>query len=520
MTTGPRTGRAVRFPRAAIATPHHLASAAGAAVLADGGNALDAILAANLALGVVAPYLCGYGGDVFAIVWDGRLHGYLGSGRSGSSASPERLRAVGHATMPTLGGPTVTVPGAVRGWFDLLERWGSRSFADLAATAHRFAAEGFPLTETGAATIAAAGSLYAGVESWSRAYGDLGAGDTLRQPGLAALIARLGDDGPDAYYRGVVADAIAAAVGGAGGDLTTADLGAHRGAWVDPLIAPFRGHEIAELPPPTQGVAALEMLRILDGFDLRSIPEDARQHLMVEAVKLGLADRQAHITDPAHMRIDPRALLEDAYIDARRAAIDPERAGVPVPGAPQLGGTAYLCAADADGLCVSLIQSNFLAFGSGVRVEDWGINLTNRGASFTLDDGAVNVLAGAKLPLHTLIPAMVLRDGSPTHLVGTMGADAQAQVHVQLLERILGAGDDPQAAIDAPRWRVEVADRPVRHETRFTSEVLSDLARRGHDLVPTTDWDMGMGHAHVIAREPGGYAVATDPRAEGAALGW
>ena len=196
------------------------------------------------------------------------------------------------------------------------------------------------------------------------------------------------------------------------------------------------------------------------------------------------------------------------------------RAGVPVPGTPQLGGTAYLCAADADGLCVSLIQSNFLAFGSGVRVEEWGINLTNRGASFTLDDGAVNVLAGAKFPLHTLIPAMVLRDGSPTHLVGTMGADAQAQVHVQLLERILGAGDDPQAAIDAPRWRVEVADRPVRHETRFASDVLAGLARRGHDLVPTTDWDMGMGHAHVIAREPGGYAVATDPRAEGAALGW
>ena len=213
MTTGPRTGRAARFPRAAIATPHHLASAAGAAVLADGGNALDAILAANLALGVVAPYLCGYGGDVFAIVWDGRLHGYLGSGRSGASASPERLRAVGHATMPTLGGPTVTVPGAVRGWFDLLERWGSRSFADLAATAHRFASEGFPLTETGAATIAAAGSLYAGVASWSRAYGDLRAGDTLRQPGLAALIARLGEDGPDAYYRGAVADAIAATVG-------------------------------------------------------------------------------------------------------------------------------------------------------------------------------------------------------------------------------------------------------------------------------------------------------------------
>lgn len=520
MTTGPRTGRAARFPRAAIATPHHLASAAGAAVLADGGNAVDAILAANLALGVVAPYLCGYGGDVFAIVWDGRLHGYLGSGRSGAAATPERLRSEGHTTMPTLGGSTVTVPGAVRGWFDLLARWGTRSFADLAATAHRFASEGFPLTETGAATIAAAGSLYPGVASWSRAYGDLEAGDTLRQPALAALIARLGEDGADAYYRGAVADAIAGSVEAAGGHLTAADLAAHRGGWVDPIVAEFRGHGIAELPPPTQGVAALEMLRILDQFDLASMDADARQHLMVEAVKLGLADRQAHLTDPAHMHIDPRALLDDAYVASRRSSIDPERAGDPVPGSPQVGGTAYLCAADGDGLCVSLIQSNFLAFGSGVRVEDWGINLTNRGASFSLDPTSVNVLAGGKFPLHTLIPAMVLRDGTPTHLVGTMGADAQAQVHVQVLERMLGAGEDPQRAVDAPRWRVEVAARPVRHETRFAAEVLDGLARRGHELVATSDWDMGMGHAHVIAREPGGYAAATDPRAEGAALGW
>lgn len=520
MTTGPRTGRAARYPRGALATPHHLASAAGLAVLADGGNAVDAILAANLALGVVAPYLCGFGGDLFAIVWDGRLHGYLGSGRSGADESPDRLRAAGHATMPTLGGATVTVPGAVRGWFDLLERWGTRTFGDLAATAQRLAADGFPLTETGAGTIAAAGLLYPGVPSWSEAYGDLRAGDTLRQPSLASLLARLAAEGPDPYYRGEVAEAIVRTVGEAGGALAASDLAAHAGSWVDPMVATFRGHGIAELPPPTQGVAALEMLRILDGFDLRSEAEDARQHLMVEAVKLGLADRQEHVTDPTHMRIDPRALLDDAYIAQRRAAIDPDRAAAPVAGRPQVGGTAYLCAADADGLCVSLIQSNFLAFGSGVRVEEWGINLTNRGASFSLDPASVNVLAGGKLPLHTLIPAMVLRDGSPTHLVGTMGADAQAQVHVQVLERILGAGEDPQAAIDAPRWRVEVADRPVRHETRLPPEVVAGLARRGHELVATTDWDMGMGHAHAIALEPGGYAVATDPRAEGGAVGW
>lgn len=520
MTTGPRTGRSARFPRGALATPHYLASAAGAAVLADGGNAVDAIIAANLALGVVAPYLCGYGGDVFAVVWDGSLHGYLGSGRSGADANPGQLLDAGATRMPMLGGPTITVPGAVQGWFDLLERWGSRTFGDLATAAGRFAAEGFPVTATGAETIAAAGTLYPDVASWQGAYGGLAPGDTLRQPALAALIRRLAADGPEGYYRGPVAEAIAAAVGGAGGWITAEDLAAHAGTWTDPLRAGFRDHEIAELPPPTQGVTALEMLRILDGFDLASQPIDAQHHLMVEAVKLALADRQAHISDPAWMRVPPTSLLDDGFIASRRAAIDPDRAGTPVPGAPQIGGTAYLCAADADGLAVSLIQSNFLAFGSGVRVEEWGINLTNRGASFTLDPGSVNVLAGSKLPMHTLIPAMVLRDGRPTHLLGSMGADAQAQVHVQLLEGILGRGEDPQAAVDGARWRVEIDDEVLRHETRLPAEALEGLARRGHRLQPTSPWDMGMGHAHVIALEGAGFAVATDPRAEGAAVGW
>lgn len=518
MTTGPRTGRAARFPRAALATPHHLASAAGAGVLARGGNAVDAIIAANLALGVVAPYLCGYGGDVFAIVWDGDLHGYLGSGRSAAAATPDRLRRDGHTVMPTFGGASVTVPGAVAGWFDLHARWGRLPFASLTEDARAYA-EGFALTRTGSETIAASAVLHGGSASWRAVYGDPADGRVLRQPGLVRLLDSLVADGPDAYYRGAVADAIAEAVGRDGGHLAATDLAAHVGEWAAPLRASYRDREVAELGPPTQGVTALEILRILDGFDLAGMDPIDVEHTMVEATKLALADREAHVTDPTAMRIDPHDLLEDGFIGRRRAAIDPDRAADPRPARPQRGGTAYLCAADRDGLAVSLIQSNFLGFGSGVHVPEWGINLTNRGASFTLDEHAVNVLAPAKRPMHTLIPGMVLREGRPDLVFGSMGADAQAQIHAQVLRHAIDRGEDPQAAIDAPRWRVELGDWGLRHEARFDPDLTAALAARGHRLTATAPFDMGMGHAHAIRIEADGFAVASDPRSEGAAVG-
>jgi gamma-glutamyltranspeptidase/glutathione hydrolase len=318
---------------------------------------------------------------------------------------------------------------------------------------------------------------------------------------------------------GVVAAAIAAAIQRGGGLMEPADLAAHEGEWVTPLRAAYRDVEVAELPPPTQGVAVLEIMRILDGFDLAALDPAERVHLVVEAVKLGLRDRDDHVTDPDHLRVAPEDLLAPAWIDARRAAIDPDRAQVPAPGHPQRGGTAYLCAADGEGLLVSLIQSNFLGFGSGVHVPEWGINLNNRGSSFTLDPGRVNVLAPSKRPMHTLIPGMVLRDGRPSIVFGSMGGDAQAQVHAQLLTQLVDDRTDPQVAIDAPRWRVEVGDWKLRVERRADPAVLADLAARGHELVEMPAYDPGMGHAHAIAIGPGGYAVATDPRAEGSAVG-
>ncbi|MEP6625628.1 MAG: gamma-glutamyltransferase family protein [Acidimicrobiia bacterium] len=512
-------GHALRYPQAALATPHYLASAAGAAVFARGGNAIDAIVGANLALGVVAPYYCGYGGDIFAIVWDGELHGYLGSGRSPAAATIAAVRDALGETPLLIGPHSVTVPGAIAGWFELLDRFGTMSFGELAVDAIRYARDGFSVTPLAGAASAGYRSFYRHFPEWQSVYGERTTGDLLVQEPLARLIELLASGGPDAYYRGPAAQAIETTIASYGGFMATSDLAAHAGRWAAPLVAPYRDVEIAELPPPTQGAVVLEIMRMLDGFDLRAMTPADREHMVIEAVKLGLRDRDDHVSDPAAMRIDPTDLLTDSWIDARRAAIDPARAGVPAPGHPQRGGTAYLCASDGDGLLVSLIQSNFLAFGSGIHVAEWGINLNNRGSSFSLDESSVNALAPSKLPMHTLIPGMVLRDGTPEVVFGSMGGDAQAQIHAQLITRIVDDGTDLQAAIDAPRWRVEPWDWKVRMEAPFDSVVRADLADRGHVIIETPARESGMGHAHAIRVGPDGYAIATDPRAEGAAVG-
>ena len=508
-----------RFPRGGVASPHYLASTAGLATLARGGNALDAAIAANLALGVAAPYLCGYGGDVFAIVWDGELHGYLGSGRSPAAATIETVRdRAGSETMPVLGPHAVTVPGGVAGWFDLLERWGTRSFGELAEPALAYARDGFELTPMGAMYIGGSLAMYEGSAALRSTYEGVEAGDVLRQPGLARTIETLAVDGPDAYYRGPIASAMAETHQADGGLLTAGDLAAHEGQWVAPLRAPYRDVEIAELPPPTQGVTALEALRILDGFPLPADGPD-RHHLLIEATKLALQDRDEYVSDPDAMTVTPAEMLADGWIADRRSLIDPQRATMPRPGAAHVGGTAYLCASDADGLLVSLIQSNFLSFGSGVHVPEWGINLNNRGSSFTLDPTSVNALAPSKLPMHTLIPAMAMRDGAPWCVFGSMGGDSQAQIQVQLLARLVNDGADPQDALDAPRWCIDPSNWRLRAEGGFAPEWFEALRARGHDPQRAPRMDTGMGHAHVIQRTAGGYAVATEPRAEGAALG-
>jgi gamma-glutamyltranspeptidase/glutathione hydrolase len=411
------------------------------------------------------------------------------------------------------------VPGAVAGWFDLLDRWGTRNFDQLAQFALRYAEDGFEVTPGGARAIGEGRQMYPDSPAWQAVYGNVHGGDWLRQSALARTIARLGSDGPDSYYRGPIGEAIAAAVQERGGDLAPGDLSSHTGEWVDPLLARYGDVEVAELPPPTQGVAALEALRILDVTGLPSSGAE-RDHVMIEAAKLALADRDRWVSDPAAMPRPASDLLTDEWVKSRSDAIDPSRATMPDRGDPAPGGTAYLCAADGDGLLVSLIQSNFVHFGSGVHVAEWGINLNNRGFSFSLDPHRVNAYAPAKRPMHTLIPALALRDGQPSLVFGSMGGDAQAPVHVQLLARIVEAGEDPAAAVAAPRWRLDPGSWHVRAETRFDADTIGALRAKGHEVSTTSAYDSGMGHAHAVWPTGNGWGATFDPRSEGAALGF
>ena len=518
-----RVPPAQRFATACLATPHYLATHAGAAVLRHGGNAMDAAIAANLVLGVVAPYTCGIGGDCFALVWDGALHGYNGSGRAPATATPEavveRLGASSDpaADMPRHGPLPITVPGAVDAWFALLERFGNRSFADLAEPAIAYAAGGFPLTAAGAARIAAGRPAEPGWGDWDRIYGRAAPGARLRQPDLARTLEAVAAGGPDAFYRGEIAAAVAGHVQRLGGLLAASDLAAHRGEWVEPLEGRYRDLTVAQLPPNSQGSAALLALHLLDSAGPLPPEGPDRQHRLIEAAIAALAERDAHLTDPGHMRLPPDVLADPAR--ARAVAGGPSAAGAG--GAARGGGgdTAYLCAADASGMCVSLIQSNYNGFGSGVTVPGLGINLHNRGAYFRLDPGHVNVLAPGKRTLHTLMPALARRGGRPFLVFGTMGADGQLQTQVQLLARLVDDGADPAAALAAPRWVVDPGDAAVRIEDRFPPATIDGLRRLGHRVEVVGGWEDPMGHAHLIRIDDDGLTAASDPRGEGLAAG-
>jgi gamma-glutamyltranspeptidase/glutathione hydrolase len=480
---------------------------------------MDAAVAANLTLGVVTPHLCGYGGDLFALVWRDGPFAYNGSGRAPAGATLEAVRtAAGGGALPTFGPLTVTVPGAVEGWFVLLDTFGTRSFEELARPALRLAREGFPVSAMASQSFSRAKILYEGSDEWQRVYANTSEGALLVQPDLAHTIETLSGDGPHAYYRGEIADAICEQIRSMGGLIGPEDLAEHRGEWVEPMHGRYRDVDVLELPPNTQGVTALEALGIVEA--LGPLPADGpdRQHQLIESVKLALADRNRYVTDPDHMPIPAEKLISSAWIAERAGKFDPERAGDPGTGLAAPRGTAYLCAADGEGMLVSLIQSNWMGFGSGVTVPNWGINLHNRGQIFSLDPGHVNVIGPGKRTLHTLIPAMALRGNRPWVVFGTMGGDGQAQIHLQLLARIVDDGRALQPAIDAPRWVVSPSDWSVTAESRFGAATVDGLRARGHRVSVTGELDRAMGHAHAIMVDGDGYLGATDPRAEGAVL--
>lgn len=516
------------FPRGVVASPHHLASAAGAGVLRGGGNAVDAAVAANAVLGVVTPYYCGPGGDLFAMVSqpDDEVVAVESAGRTPAGMTLDAVRASLPAPapdrVPDLGPHAVTVPGAVAGWAWLQQRFGRLPLSSVLADAIRLAEEGVEVSAHAGGAFARSRTRFAGMPSWQRAFGDLRTGALWRQPDHAAFLRDVAADGPAVLYGGHRGEQLVEFLAAEGSTMTLEDLAAHRVIEVDPLRTRFGDLEVLQLPPPTQGVTALQALGVADRLrrDVAAHDDDEvlRVHLQVEAVRGALADRSRHVTDPERMRVAPASLVADDHLDELAAAVDRQRAGDHPPATPAPGGTAYLCAADDEGRTISLINSNFMGFGSGL-VAPFGVTLQNRGAQLSLDEDHVNVVAPRTRTLHTLIPAVARRDGRTALTFGTMGGDGQPQIHLQLLDA-LRRGVPLQEALAAWRWVVQAQDGLVVVEGRTPASLVEGLRERGHELHVIGDWEGLMGHAHAIERTPHGWRAATDPRAEGAAVGW
>jgi gamma-glutamyltranspeptidase/glutathione hydrolase len=505
------------------------AAAAGVAILARGGNAVDAALAAAAVLCVVEPMSTGVGGDAFALLWSARerrLVGLNGSGRAPAAASAEGYRARGLSEVPGRGILSVTVPGAVHAWETLSSRYGSLPLGDVLEPAIRTAEEGFAVTELVAHywwAIERAGVLDAAArESWAPEGRAPRAGEWFRVPALGATLRSIAKGGARGFYEGAVADAIVAASRAAGGFLVHDDLSGHRSSWVEPIESTYRGVRVAELPPNGQGLAALVALNVLECLEPGEAESALHWHRRIEAVKLAFADRDVFVADPEHADVPVAELLDKGYA-RRRAALVGERALASA--APGLASdTVYLCAADAEGNLVSFIQSLFTGFGSGVGCGATGVVLQSRGAGFRLESGHRNVLAPGKRPLHTIIPGMLLRDEEPWLAFGAMGGPIQPQSHLNFVANVVDLGLNPQEALDRPRFRfqggrqvlVEAPDAPVSE-----GGTLADaLAARGHEVQRPAAFAMdAFGGGQAIQRLPGGVlAGASDRRKDGCAL--
>jgi len=506
-----------------VATSQLLAAEAGIAILRRGGNAIDAALASAIALTVVEPTSNGIGGDAFALIWKGgRLHGYNGSGRSPRGWTVERF--AGRA-VPMYGWESVTVPGAVAAWSDCHERFGSLPFAALFADAIRHAEEGFPLGAVTAGYWEAGGEIHRDHPGFADCFLPGGrvprTGEVVRLPDHAATLRAIAESGGEAFYRGELARAIAADAARHGAALDLEDLSAHRGDWVASLSVASCGVRLHELPPNTQGPAALIAAGIADYLHLGDDPDDpAAIHLQIEAAKLALADARARIADPAHVDGDPERWHTPERCAALARRIDPERAADLAPGPLPLGGTVLLTTADAAGDAVCFIQSNFRGFGSGVVVPGTGIALQDRGHGFAPNPAHPNAVGPSKRPFHTLVPGFITSvDGEEAiGPFGCMGGEIQAQGHLQLLLRTRRWGQDPQTAIDAPRWFLQ-EDGEVWLEAAAPGSWERDLARRGH-RVARRDATALFGGAQMILRDGDAWLGGSDQRKDGKASGF
>ena len=533
-----------------VATQHPLATEAGLRVLAQGGNAVDAAVCAGLAAGIVMPAKSGIGGDVFAIIhaptrWgaaeSGETVAVHGSGIAPRGATIEQMREHGDAggrCMPQHGPLSVAVPGAIDAYFALLDRFGTRSFAELAEPAIRYAADGFPITPGSVRAIARHAHRLAGFPTSAAVFLPDGrvpaVGQVLRQPDLGRTLRQIADGGRDVFYRGDIGRRIGRFMAENGGALAAEDFVDHATDISAPLTTTYRGYTVYQTSLPTQGMIVLESLNIVEQADVAAVGPGsaAGVHLLVEALKLSFADRLGHAGDPAFVDTPLAALLSKEWAARRYGRIDPERAAEEVPAGELRGGdTTYLCAVDGDGMMVSLIQSISEVYGSGVVAGGTGILLNNRaGHCFSLEEGHPNVFAPGKKTMHTLNCYLIADlEGQPVLVGGTPGGDRQPQSNVQTITGLIDAGLDVQAAIEQPRWTLWPGTYPIevgkpfelRVEDRLGEAAITELERRGHRISRLGPWGAG-GAVQVIARNPesGVLAGGSDPRAEGLALGF
>ena len=523
---GGKTRSAVRAMNGMIATSQPLASATGLRVLQQGGNAVDAAVAAAAVLCVVEPMMLSPGGDMFAIVWDAKkkeLKALNASGRAPQAASIDELKKRGINQMPADGIHTVTVPGAVDGWAKLIERYGTMSLAQVLQFAIEYAERGFPVTDVIAADWQV-GLSHKDHPDFAATFLPNGKppapGEIFTNKNLANTLRKIAAQGPEVFYRGEIAAKLVKFLNEEGGLHTRRDFANQTSNWVDPISTTYRGYTVYEMPPNTQGLAALQMLNILEGFDLKPLGHNTAEylHLLTEAKKLAFIDRARHIADPDFYRAPLDKLLSKDYAAELRKRIDQSRVVGQTASGPRGGeDTTYLTVVDKDRNVVSFIQSIFSAFGSGLVAADTGIVLHNRGAGFSFDPQSPNKLEGGKRPFHTIIPAMAFKDGRPWLSFGVMGGDMQAQGHVQVLLNIIDFGMDVQQAGEQPRFRH--FDSGLALESAIGADVRKALEAKGHRLTMSPGMFGGY-QAIMIDPKTGALFGGSDPRKDGCAMGW
>ena len=524
-----------------VAAAHPLAVQIGVDVLKKGGNAIDAAIATNAALGLLEPMSCGMGGDLFAIVWDAktqRLYGLNASGRAPRALTADKVKPDADGTIPESSPFSWTVPGAVDGWFALHDRFGRTPMADLLAPTIQAAREGEPVPEVIAFLWQRGARLFKDKPGYAATYMPGGRapreGEVFRNPDLAKAYEAVARGGRDAFYRGPIAKDLVAFSRRNGGFLAEEDFAADKPDWVEPLSTDYRGVRVFELPPNGQGITALELLNVMETFDLRKMGRDSTAfwHTFVEAKKLVFEDRARFVADPGFHKDSVEWLLSKDYARERARLIDPGRAALRIEaGHPPLahGDTTYIAVADGEGNMVSLIQSNYSGFGSGYVAEGWGFALQNRGALFNLQPGLPNSLLPGKRPFHTIIPAFAMKDGKPWLAFGVMGGDMQPQGHAQVIVNLVDFGMNLQEAGDAPRFYHTGSSEPtgtlmttggILHlESGVPAQVRRDLVRLGHNVVDTVGT---FGGYEAVLRDPvtGVLAGATESRKDGCALGY